>query len=109
MENRSGLADGSSTICAKIHRSGPPPAADAPTKGAACSGCPCRMDFSRADAMLIAGSGRATSMSFFSVLHWVSTFSKSSDSRETPHPLLSARHTQTPVDEILAYAELLGQ
>ena len=28
-------------------------------------GCPCRMDFSRADALLIASSGSATSISFF--------------------------------------------
>ena len=27
-------------------------------------GCPCRIDFSRADALLMAASGRATSMSF---------------------------------------------
>jgi hypothetical protein len=28
-------------------------------------GCPCRIDFSRAEALLMASSGKATSMSFF--------------------------------------------
>ena len=62
--NNSGRLDGSSTICAKI-------TARAPASGRRahhrCSvlGCPCRIDFSRAEALLIASSGRATSISFF--------------------------------------------
>src|SRR5262245_28051935 len=60
---RSGQLDGSSTICAKI-------TARAAARGLRahhrCSvlGCPCRIDFSRADALLMASSGSATSMSF---------------------------------------------
>jgi len=55
---------GSSTICENI-------TARAAARGRRahhrCSvlGCPCRMDFSRAEALLMASSGRATSMSFF--------------------------------------------
>ena len=57
------LADGSSTICAKITARAVANGFRAHHK---CSvlGCPCRIDFSRADAALIASSGRATSMSF---------------------------------------------
>ena len=60
----SGCADGSSTICAKITARA---AANGRLAHHKCSvdGCPCRIDFSRADALLIASSGRATSMSFF--------------------------------------------
>jgi hypothetical protein len=61
---RSGQLDGSSTICAKITARA---AASGRRAHHRCSvlGCPCRMDFSRADALLIASSGSATSMSFF--------------------------------------------
>ena len=38
------------------------------TRGDQVAGCPCRMDFSRAEALLIASNGRATSMSFFRVV-----------------------------------------
>jgi hypothetical protein len=61
--NRSGLAEGSSTICAKITAR---VAANGRRAHHRCSveGCPCRIDFSRAEALLMASSGRATSMSF---------------------------------------------
>ena len=64
--NSSGQADGSSTICAKI-------TARAAAKGRRAHhkcrvlGCPCRIDFSRADAALTASRGRATSISFLRV------------------------------------------
>ena len=53
--NGSGWVDGSSTIWAKI------------TAWAAARGrhCPWRIDFSRAEAFLMASSGRVTSISFF--------------------------------------------
>ncbi len=61
---RSGCAEGSSTICAKI-------TARAAASGRrahhrwSVDGCPWRIDFSRAEALLMASRGRATSMSFF--------------------------------------------
>ena len=57
-------ADGSSTICAKITARA---AASGRRAHHRCSvlGCPWRIDFSRALALLMASSGRATSMSFF--------------------------------------------
>ena len=60
----SGWLDGSSTICAKITARA---AASGRRAHQRCSvlGCPWRMDFSRADALLIASKGSATSMSFF--------------------------------------------
>ena len=72
--NRSGLADGSSTIWAKITARA---AASGRRAHHRCSvlGCPCRIDFSRFDALLMASSGRATSISFFLVttgIIWVS-------------------------------------
>jgi hypothetical protein len=59
-------SDGSSTICAKITARA---AASGRRAHHRCSvlGCPCRIDFSRADALLIASSGSATSMSFLRV------------------------------------------
>src|SRR5439155_21160009 len=59
----SGWLDGSSTICAKITARA---AASGLRAHQRCSvlGCPWRMDFSRAEAVLMAFSGRATSMSF---------------------------------------------
>ena len=59
----SGCADGSSTICAKITARA---AASGRRAHHRCSvlGCPWRIDFSLALALLIASSGRATSMSF---------------------------------------------
>ena len=62
--NRSGCADGSSTICAKITARA---AASGRRAHHRCSvhGCPWRIDFSRAEASLMASSGRATSISFF--------------------------------------------
>jgi hypothetical protein len=61
--NRSGWADGSSTIWAKITARA---AASGRRAHHKCSvlGCPCLIDFSRAEAALIASSGRATSISF---------------------------------------------
>ena len=61
---RSGLAEGSSTIWAKITARA---AASGRRAHHRCRvlGCPCRMDFSRFDAALIASRGRATSISFF--------------------------------------------
>ena len=65
--NRSGSAEGSSTIWAKI-------TARAAARGRRAHqrcrvlGWPCRMDFSRLAAALIASRGRATSMSFLRVL-----------------------------------------
>jgi hypothetical protein len=41
-----------------------PPMAAVLTTDAGVEGCPCRIDFSRADALLMASSGSATSMSF---------------------------------------------
>ena len=56
-------AEGSSTICAKITARA---AASGRRAHHRCSvlGCPWRIDFSRADALLMASSGSATSMSF---------------------------------------------
>ena len=64
--NRSGSADGSSTIWAKITARA---AASGRRAHQRCSvlGWPCRMDFSRLDAALIASRGKATSMSFLRV------------------------------------------
>ena len=61
--NRPGCAEGSSTICEKITARA---AASGRRAHHRCRvlGCPCRMDFSRTLAALIASSGRATSMSF---------------------------------------------
>ena len=58
--------DGSSTICAKITARA---AASGRRAHHRCSvlGCPCRIDFSRAEALLIASSGSATSISFFRI------------------------------------------
>ena len=58
-------SDGSSTICAKITARA---AASGRRAHHRCSvdGWPCRIDFSRADAVLIASSGNATSISFTS-------------------------------------------
>jgi hypothetical protein len=63
--NSSGTLAGSSTICAKITARA---AASGRRAHHRCRvlGCPWRIDFSRALAALIASSGRATSMSFFS-------------------------------------------
>ncbi len=60
---RSGHADGSSTNCAN---STARQAANGRRAHQRCNvdGCPCRIDFSRADAALIASSGIETSMSF---------------------------------------------
>jgi hypothetical protein len=62
--NLSGCADGSATICAKITARA---AANGRRAHQRCSvlGCPWRIDFSRAEALLMASSGKATSMSFF--------------------------------------------
>src|SRR5690554_5677975 len=62
--NSSGSEDGSSTSDAK---STARHAANGRLAHHKCSvdGCPCRIDFSRLDAALIASRGRATSMSFF--------------------------------------------
>ena len=56
-------SDGSSTICAKITARA---AASGRRAHHRCSvdGCPCRIDFSRAAAALMASSGSATSISF---------------------------------------------
>ena len=65
--NSSGHDEGSSTICAKI-------TARAAANGRrahhrwSVEGCPCRIDFSRAEALLMASSGSATSISFLRVL-----------------------------------------
>src|ERR1035437_9379829 len=58
-----GQLDGSSTICAKITARA---AANGRRAHHRCNvlGCPCRIDFSRAEALLMASSGRATSISF---------------------------------------------
>jgi len=57
---------GSSTICAKMTARA---AASGRRTHHRCSvlGCPCRIDFSRADASLMASSGKATLMSFLRV------------------------------------------
>ena len=62
--NNSGRLDGSSTICAKITARA---AASGRRAHHRCSvlGCPCRIDFSRAEALFIASRGSATSISFF--------------------------------------------
>ena len=64
--NRSGCADGSSTICAKITARA---AANGRRAHHKCNvdGCPCRIDFSRAEALLIASSGRRDFDEFFLV------------------------------------------
>ena len=64
--NSSGHADGSSTSCAN---STARHAASGRLAHHRCNvdGCPCRIDFSRADALLMASSGSETSMSF---LRW---------------------------------------
>ena len=61
--NRSGQDEGSSTSCAN---STARHAASGRRAHHRCSveGCPCRIDFSRAEATLIASSGIETSMSF---------------------------------------------
>ena len=58
--------DGSSTICAKITARA---AASGRRAYQRCSvlGCPWRMDFSLAEALLMASSDKATSISFFLV------------------------------------------
>jgi hypothetical protein len=94
--NRSGHDDGSSTICAKITARA---AANGRRAHHRCNveGCPCRIDFSRAEAMLIASSGKRdfdqllagldghegaaplANMSFQSMLRLVTPNSTSSD------------------------------
>ena len=76
-------SDGSSTICAKITARA---AANGHRAHHRCSvlGCPCRIDFSRADALLMASSGRATSMSFFM---WVTISLPSTGVPGSDHPL----------------------
>ena len=61
--NSSGQDEGSSTICAN---STARHAASGLRAHHRCSveGCPCRIDFSRAEAALISANGNATSMSF---------------------------------------------
>ena len=61
--NSSGRAEGSSTIEAKRTAR---QAASGRRAHQRCSveGWPCRMDFSRADSLLMASRGRSTSMSF---------------------------------------------
>ena len=68
MGNSSGLAEGSSTIWEKS-------TARAVASGRRAHhrcrvlGCPCRIDFSRAEASLMAFRGRAASMSFLGAFH----------------------------------------
>ena len=62
-------SDGSSTICAKITAlaaaNGPP----APHHRCSVLGCPCRIDFSRDAALLMASKGSDTSINFFRNAH----------------------------------------
>src|ERR1039458_8777932 len=77
----SGCADGSSTIWPKITARA---AASGRRAHQRCNvlGCPCRIDFSREQALLMASSGRATSMSFFFTFGRLrSSFSKQPDTR----------------------------
>gem|GEM_PF-2424047 len=62
--NSSGRLDGSSTIWAKMTARAAASGLRAHQRWSVL-GCPCLMDFSRAEATLIASSGSATSMSFF--------------------------------------------
>ena len=86
--NRSGCAEGSSTIWAKITARA---AASGRRAHHRCSvlGWPWRMDFSRAEALLIASSGRATSMSFLAVL--VMALSSSLSHGAVARPISSAK------------------